>query len=122
MARKTGKKTSRTAATAEAHHYVLRLYVSGATPRSTEAIANLKEVCESRLKNRYDLQVIDIYQQPELAQDQQIVAVPTLIKMLPLPLRRLVGGLSQERVLAGLDLLPEAPPDDPTTTETRNLD
>jgi circadian clock protein KaiB len=105
-AKKTREKTSSTAA-AERRQYVLRLYVSGATPRSVEAIANLKAICETHLKGCYDLQVIDIYQQPELARDQQIIAAPTLIKKLPLPLRRLVGDLSkEERVLVGLDLLP----------------
>lgn len=99
-------------ATGEALQYVLRLYVSGATPRSAEAIANLSEICEEHLKGRFDLQVIDIYQQPELASERQIVAVPTLIKQLPLPLRRLVGDLSkQERVLVGLDLVPRPPAD-----------
>lgn len=97
---------------AENAQYVLRLYVSGATPRSAEAIANLSEICESRLKGRYDLQVIDVYQQPELARGKDIVAVPTLIKQLPLPLRRLVGNLSrEERVLIGLDLEPRPPAD-----------
>ena len=87
--------------------YVLRLYVTGKTPNSLRAIANLKEVCEEHLPGQYDLQVIDIYQQPELAQGDQIVAVPTLIKKLPAPLRRLIGDLSdRERVVVRLDLLP----------------
>lgn len=98
--------------TGDAFRYVLRLYVSGATPRSAEAIANLNEICDEHLKGRVDLQVIDIYQQPELASEWQIVAVPTLIRQLPLPLRRLVGDLSrQERVLVGLDLVPKPPAD-----------
>lgn len=85
--------------------YVLRLYVTGKTPNSLRAIANLKELCESHLPGRYDLQVIDIYQQPELAGDDQIVATPTLVKELPPPLRRLIGDLSdRERVLVKLDL------------------
>ena len=85
--------------------FVLRLYVTGTTARSTRAIANLREVCEQHLPDRYELEVIDIYQQPELASREQLVAVPTLIKRLPLPLRRLVGDLSnRQRVLAGLDL------------------
>ncbi len=88
--------------------YVLRLYVTGMTPRSTRAIANVKEICEEHLKGRYDLQVIEIYQQPVLAKGEQIIAVPTLIKKLPLPLRRIVGDLSnRERVLIGLDLKPK---------------
>jgi circadian clock protein KaiB len=85
--------------------YVLRLYVSGSTAKSALAVENIKRICEQHLKNRYDLEVIDIYQQPSLARDEQIVAVPTLIKRFPPPLRRLIGDLSnQERVLFGLDL------------------
>jgi circadian clock protein KaiB len=87
--------------------YVLRLYVTGLTPRSLRAITNIKEICEEHLKGRYDLQVIDIYQQPVLARGEQIIAVPTLIKKLPPPLRRIIGDLSdRERVLIGLDLKP----------------
>ena len=85
--------------------YVLRLYVSGSTSKSAQAVENIKLVCERHLKNRYDLEVIDIYQQPQLARGEQIVAVPTLIKRLPLPLRRLIGDMSNhEKVLLGLDL------------------
>ena len=85
--------------------YVLRLYVTGMTPRSTEAFASIKALCEDRLQGRYELEVIDIYQHPQLAIDEQIIAVPTLVKELPAPLRRLVGDLSnKERVLLGLDL------------------
>jgi circadian clock protein KaiB len=86
--------------------YVLRLYVSGMTPRSTEAINNLTAICEKHLKDRYELEVIDIYKHPELAQADQIIAAPTLVKRLPLPLRNLVGTLSdEERVLVGLNLI-----------------
>ena len=85
--------------------YVLRLYVTGMTQRSTEALASIKAICEEYLQGRYDLEVIDIYQHPQLAKDEQIIAVPTLIKKLPVPLRRFIGNLSdQERVLLGLDL------------------
>ena len=85
--------------------YVLRLYVSGSTVKSAVAVENIKRICEQHLKNRYDLEVIDIYQQPNLARDEQIVAVPTLIKRLPAPLRRLIGDLSNlNKVLSGLDL------------------
>ena len=88
--------------------YELRLYVAGMTPRSNRAIANIKQICEGHLKGRYDLQVIDIYQQPVLAEGDQIIAVPTLIKKLPVPLRRLIGDLSdREQVLIGLDLKPK---------------
>lgn len=85
--------------------YVLRLYITGMTRRSMQAVANLKAVCEEYLIGRYDLEVIDIYQQPLLAKGDQIVATPTLIKKLPVPVRRMVGDLSQqERVLVGLDI------------------
>jgi circadian clock protein KaiB len=87
--------------------YELRLYVAGTTPRSARAIANIKNICEEHLKGRYNLKVIDIYQQPVLAEGDQIVAVPTLIRKLPPPLRRFIGDLSdRERVLVGLDLKP----------------
>jgi circadian clock protein KaiB len=87
--------------------YVLRLYVTGSTSKSMRAIANLREICETHLKNRYDLEVIDLYQQPALAEGEQILAAPTLIKQLPAPLRRMIGDMSDtERVLVGLDLRP----------------
>src|ERR1700728_3462762 len=87
--------------------YVLRLFITGTTSRSARAIANLRRVCEQRLHGEYDLEVIDIYQHPAAAQEYQILAAPTLVKMLPLPLRRIIGDLAnEERVLAGLDLIP----------------
>jgi circadian clock protein KaiB len=85
--------------------YVLRLYVTGMTPRSAEAFATIKTICEECLQGRYDLEVIDIYEHPALAKDEQIIAVPTLVKKLPAPLRHLIGNLcAEERVLLGLDL------------------
>ena len=85
--------------------YLLRLYVAGLTPRSTEVLARIKAVCEEYLQGRYDLEVIDLRQQPELAREYQIVVTPTLIKVLPLPLRRLVGDLLKtEEVLRGLNI------------------
>ena len=85
--------------------YVLRLFVSGSTAKSALAVENIKRICEQHLKNLYDLEVIDIYQQPNLARDEQIVAVPTLIKRFPPPRRRLIGDLSNiKKVLFGLDL------------------
>ena len=85
--------------------YVLRLYVAGTTPQSTRAILNAQRLCETHLEGRYRLEVIDIYQRPVLARDEQIIAVPTLVRLLPEPLRKLVGDLSDaERVLIGLDL------------------
>lgn len=88
--------------------YSLRLYITGQTPRSADSVLNLKQLCNEHLSGRFELEVIDIYQQPELAQRAQIIASPTLIKMLPPPFRRLVGDLSsRQRVLVGLDLQPE---------------
>lgn len=93
------------AAKAESGRYVLRLYVAGLMPKSTLAIANMKRICEENLQGRYEMEVIDLYQQPQLAMGDQIVAVPTLIKKLPPPLRRIIGDMSDtERVLVGLDL------------------
>ncbi len=87
--------------------YVLRLYVTGLTPRSSLAIANVRKICDEHLAGRYELEVIDLYQQPKLARGEQIIAAPTLIKMLPLPLRRLIGDMSNtEKVLTGMDLKP----------------
>ena len=86
--------------------YVLRLYVTGMTPRSERAVRNLQAICDEYLEGRYDLDVIDIYQQPVLTKGEQIVAAPTLIKKLPLPMRRIIGDMSdRERVLLGLDLV-----------------
>jgi circadian clock protein KaiB len=86
-------------------HYVLRLYVTGQTPRSMRSVENLRHLCEKYLKGRFDLEVVDIYQQPALAAEGQIIAAPTVIKLMPLPLRRLVGDFSdQERVVLGLDI------------------
>ncbi len=89
--------------------YVLRLYVAGITPRSEEAIRNVTALCEKHLAGRYELDVVDIYQRPELARDEQIIAAPTLLRKLPLPLRRLIGSMVQEeKVLVGLDIRPKA--------------
>jgi circadian clock protein KaiB len=93
---------------AAAERYVLRLYIAGSTPGSSRAVETLKAICEEHLPNRYELEVVDIYQQPMLARDEQIIAVPTLIKKLPLPIRKLLGDLSdKQRVLLGLDLKPQ---------------
>jgi circadian clock protein KaiB len=92
----------------ETGHYVLRLYVAGLNRLSLRAIENLRKICEENLEGRYELEVIDIYQQPVLARGEQIIAAPTLIKQLPLPLRRFIGDLSQtEKILVGLDLRPK---------------
>ncbi|MGA2822275.1 MAG: circadian clock KaiB family protein [Bacteroidales bacterium] len=85
--------------------YILRLYITGTTSRSILAITNLKKICEEYLEGRYELEVIDLYQMPCLAKDEQIIAAPTLIKKLPLPFRRIIGDMSnKEKVLIGLDL------------------
>lgn len=95
--------------------YVLRLYVTGTTPHSTRAIMNIPKICEEHLHGRYDLEVVDISQNPALAEGEQIIAAPTLIKKLPLPLRRFIGDLSQtERILLGLDLREARMPEQPT--------
>jgi circadian clock protein KaiB len=88
-----------------ATHYVLRLYVTGASPRSARAISNIRKICEEHLEGNYDLEVVDITEHPILAEGEQIIAAPTLVKKLPLPLRRFIGDMSQtERILLGLDL------------------
>jgi circadian clock protein KaiB len=91
----------------DGRRYVLRLYVSGGTPNSIKAIANIKSLCEEVLSGRYQMEVVDIYQDPTLASEDQVVAIPTLVKRSPPPRRRLVGDMStRERVLAGLGLMP----------------
>jgi len=97
----------------EAHpeRWTLRLYVAGQTERSLRAVANMEKICSTQLQGRYRLEVIDLRQQPQLAQGEQIVAVPTLIRRLPEPLRMLIGDMSDcDRVLIGLDLLPKESP------------
>ncbi|MEI6673836.1 MAG: circadian clock KaiB family protein [Verrucomicrobiota bacterium] len=94
--------------------YVLRLYVTGTTPNSMRAIVNIRKICEKYLQGRYELEVVDISQNPTLAEREQIIAAPTLIRRLPLPLRRFIGDMSQtERILLGLDLREKAGPSTP---------
>ena len=86
-------------------NYILRLYIAGKTPRSVAALDNLKKICEEHLAGRYKLQVVDLLENPQLARGDQILAIPTLVRKLPLPMRRIIGDLSNtERVLVGLDL------------------
>ncbi len=101
-----GAKATKTRAAAKRRKtYHFKLYVSGATARSTKAITNLKTICDKHLAGQYELEVIDIYQQPHKAYTEQIVAAPTLVKQLPFPLRRFIGDLSDtERLLAGLEI------------------
>lgn len=94
--------------------YLLKLYITGQTPRSEAAIANLRKICETELNGAYEMVIIDILERPQLAEDEKILATPTLIKELPPPLRRIIGDLSDtEKVLLGLDLRPAAEQDNP---------
>ncbi|MCX8027689.1 MAG: circadian clock protein KaiB [Thermodesulfovibrionales bacterium] len=87
--------------------YLLKLYVTGRTPRSERAISNLKRICEEELQGQYEMVIIDVLERPQLAEEEKILATPTLIKQLPPPLRRIIGDLSDtEKVLLGLDILP----------------
>jgi circadian clock protein KaiB len=102
--RKRGAKRTKSRVNGEAQ-YVLRLYVTGQTTRSLKSVETLQRLCDKHLRGRFSLEVIDIYQQPALAAEGQIIAAPTLIKAMPLPLRRLVGDFSDaNRVVLGLDL------------------
>lgn len=88
--------------------YKLRLFITGSTPRSVTAIQNMRRICAEKLEGDYDLEVIDVYQHPDATRDYQIVATPTLVKVLPEPLRKIIGDLSdRDRVLAGLNLASE---------------
>lgn len=88
-----------------AKKYILKLYVTGNTSRSEQAIANLRDICEKELNGQYAMEVIDVLERPQLAEDEKIMATPTLIKELPPPLRRIIGDLSdREKVLLGLDM------------------
>ena len=99
------EKTARTKGTEK---YVLRLFVTGMTPRSIKAIENIRKICEENLSGRYELDIIDIYQQPEYAKKEEIIAAPTLIKQLPLPLRKFIGDMSnKDKILVGLNLVPK---------------
>ncbi|WP_425228781.1 circadian clock KaiB family protein [Sphingomonas sp.] len=99
------------AAPGDGDGHVLKLFVSGATPRSTQAITNLRRLLERELPGAYRLEVIDIYQNPQAARDHQVVAAPTLVKLMPLPIRRMIGDLSDAaRVLSGLGVMPQGGP------------
>jgi circadian clock protein KaiB len=109
------RETSPVKSKPEAPTYVLRLFITGMTPRSRTAIKNVQSLMEEYLPGQYELEIIDIYQQPELAKKEQLIAAPTLIKNLPLPLRRLIGDMSQpDRILAALAIKPS-----PEEEETR---
>ena len=105
----SGDRAARAFSSVENAPCILRLYVAGSTPQSSRAIRNLKAICEANLQGRYVLTVVDLYAQPERAREDQIIVAPTLIRQAPLPVRRIVGDLSNsERVLAALDLGTEA--------------
>jgi circadian clock protein KaiB len=107
----------------ERSKYILRLYVKGMTPKSTKAIANVRKLCDEYLEGCYELKVIDMYQQPKLAQEEQIIATTTLIKKLPLPLRRLIGDMADtERFLVGIDLKPRNRRSQKTEISSQNKD
>lgn len=102
---KTSEKTEKTS---KQPKYVLRLYIAGVSIRSSRAVENIKKICDKHLKGRYELEVIDIYQNPVLAKGEQIIAVPTLIKRFPPPLRKFIGDLHDtKKILVGLDLKPK---------------
>lgn len=91
-----------------AKEWELRLYVAGQTPRSTAAIANLRRVCEENLKGRYSIEVVDLVKNPALAKGDQILAIPTLVRKIPVPMKKIIGDLSNtERVLVGFDIRPK---------------
>src|ERR1700722_3791985 len=95
----------------DAEYYQLRLYVAGQTAKSLAAVSNLKRVCEEHLAGRYEISVIDLLQNPQLAASDQILAIPTLVPRLPEPLKRIIGDLSNlQKVLVGLDIRPRSAP------------
>jgi circadian clock protein KaiB len=105
IVKRAGGKSGKKPPDSDEAEYLLRLFVAGLTPRSQRAIANLKSICETHLAGRYRIEVIDLYQSPGLAHDEQIIATPTLLKVRPLPGQRVIGDLSQvDKVLQGLDL------------------
>lgn len=107
------KKTPRSAK-AKSEEWILRLYVAGETPKSLSAFSNLKQICEEHLAGRYRIEVIDLIKAPQLAHGDQIVALPTLVRKLPAPIKRIIGDLSNiERVLVGMDLQPASKPNAP---------
>lgn len=107
---KTNPVKRRVAAPQPDKFWQLRLYVAGSTPKSLAAFSNLKQICEAHLSNRYSIEVIDLVAQPQLSKGDQILAIPTLVRKLPVPVRKIIGDLSDtERVLVGLDLRPSPP-------------
>jgi circadian clock protein KaiB len=108
MATRTSKAKAKAAKTPPADQWNLRLYVAGTTPKSVAAITNLRKFCEEHLAGRYTIEVVDLLENPKLARGDQIVAIPTLVRKLPTPMRKIIGDLSdRERVLVGFDLHPQ---------------
>jgi circadian clock protein KaiB len=108
--KRASRKTCKSATSATSDpHYDLRLYVAGQTPKSLAAFANLKELCEIHLAGKYSIEVIDLVKKPQLARDDQIIAIPTLVRRLPQPIRKIIGDLCDtRRTLIGLDLTEKA--------------
>jgi circadian clock protein KaiB len=105
----TGNVAAQRSLSPEESKYVLRLYIAGSTPQSSRAIMNLKAICENHLKDRYELTIVDLYEQKWRAQEDRVIVAPTLVRYLPLPVRRVIGDLSQtDRVLSILDLPPHS--------------
>jgi circadian clock protein KaiB len=110
MNQTTGKPSRKSSAQTKGEFWQLRLYVAGQTPKAMAAFANLKKICEAHMAGKYHIEVIDLLQDPALARGDQILAVPTLVRKLPEPIRKIIGDLSNtERVLVGLDLRPVTP-------------
>lgn len=95
--------------TGDKDKWILRLYIAGQSAKCTTALLNLKRICEEQLSGKYQLEIIDLLQNPQLSRDDQILAIPTLVRKLPVPVRKIIGDLSNtERVLMGLDIVPES--------------
>jgi circadian clock protein KaiB len=105
--KKSSANKRRPAKTSRGNFYILRLYIAGQTPNSIAAIANLKKICEDKLRGKYRIEVIDLLKKPQLAKGDQIIAIPTLVRRLPPPVKKIIGNLSKtESVVVGLDLQP----------------
>ena len=105
--KKTAARKSRTIKKEKEEIWELRLYIAGQTPNSVAAIANLRRICEERLQGRYRIEIVDLLEKPQLARGDQIIAIPTLVRKLPAPVKKIIGNLSiAERALVGLDLQP----------------
>jgi circadian clock protein KaiB len=105
--KKSSARKRRRATTSRRDFYILRLYIAGQTPNSIAAIANLKKICEDKLRGKYHIEVVDLLKKPQLAKGDQIIAIPTLVRRLPPPVKKIIGNLSKtESVIVGLDLQP----------------